>query len=189
MERYILIGLVLALLIWRGMEAKQRQNRQEMLDRGDRGSFWLIYVSFYLIVAWSMADFYMFNLTQIRPLYPFLNFFGFVMFFAGFLLRYLSLKQLREFYSEEVVLIKNQRLIKDGIYAHLRHPAYSGLLLLGLAVPLICSDYGGILGFIVFLVSTVFYRIRIEEKFLIEKFGDEYEQYAINVKKLIPGIF
>ncbi len=189
MEKYILTALVSVMLVWRYMEARYRKGNQNIIAKGDRGSFWLIYVSFYLIVLWSMADFYIFNFTQIRPLYPFLNFFGFVIFFAGFLLRYLSLKQLGEFHSEELVLLKNQHLVNEGIYAYLRHPSYLGLLLLGLAVPLICSDYGGILGFIVFLLSAVLYRIRIEEKFLIEKFGDEYEQYAINVKKLIPGIF
>jgi len=39
------------------------------------------------------------------------------------------------------------------------------------------------------LIPLMLYRIKIEEKMLIEKFGDEYRQYMEKTKKLIPFIY
>jgi protein-S-isoprenylcysteine O-methyltransferase Ste14 len=39
------------------------------------------------------------------------------------------------------------------------------------------------------LVPLILYRIGIEEKMLIEKFGDEYVEYMKKTKKLIPNVY
>jgi len=189
LRRYILMSLVLLLLIWRCTEARYGFNIRNVVVKGDKGSFWSIYLSFCLVLGWSMIDFYVFGLTQMRLLYPYVNFFGFSVFLLGYWVRYVSRKQLGEYFNEEISLTNGHQLVKDGIYTHLRHPSYSGILLLGLAIPLICSDYGGILGFVVLLVPAVLYRIRVEESFLIEKFGNEYREYCKSTKRLIPNIY
>jgi protein-S-isoprenylcysteine O-methyltransferase Ste14 len=56
------------------------------------------------------------------------------------------------------------------------------------AIPLVFSSG---YGFLVMLgiIPLFIYRIRIEEKMLIEKFGDEYLQYMKRTKKLIPFFY
>ena len=56
------------------------------------------------------------------------------------------------------------------------------------AIPLVLSS---VYGFLVMLgiVPLFLYRIGIEEKMLIEKFGDEYLQYMKRTRKLIPLIY
>jgi protein-S-isoprenylcysteine O-methyltransferase Ste14 len=39
------------------------------------------------------------------------------------------------------------------------------------------------------VLLSVMYRIRIEEKVLVNEFGERYSNYASRTKKLIPGIY
>lgn len=81
-----------------------------------------------------------------------------------------------------------EKLIKHGIYKHIRHPLYLAMLLYTAGIPLTFSSVYGFmltLGFI----SFIMYRIKIEDKMLIEKFEDEYREYMKKTKKLIPYIY
>jgi len=57
-----------------------------------------------------------------------------------------------------------------------------------IVIPLFFSS---IYGFFLMLglIPCVIYRIKIEEKMLIKKFGTEYMEYAKRTKKLIPHIY
>ncbi|MHA2328707.1 MAG: methyltransferase family protein, partial [Candidatus Hodarchaeales archaeon] len=48
-----------------------------------------------------------------------------------------------------------------------------------------------LIGFVfsIIAICLLLIRIQIEESMLIEKFGDEYEEYKKNTKKLIPFIY
>jgi len=50
---------------------------------------------------------------------------------------------------------------------------------------------GSLYGFILMLVPIpmLLYRIRIEEKALVSRFGQEYLDYASKTKKLIPYVY
>jgi len=52
--------------------------------------------------------------------------------------------------------------------------------------PVFSSLYGFIL--MLELIPLTIYRIKIEEKMLIEKFGDEYREYMKKTKRLIPFV-
>jgi len=85
-------------------------------------------------------------------------------------------------------IVEGHRLVKDGLYRHIRHPMYLGEIIRDFGFVMIFSSLYGML-----LVSaaTVFllFRIEIEEKMLIEAFGEEYREYQRNTKKLIPYIY
>jgi protein-S-isoprenylcysteine O-methyltransferase Ste14 len=76
----------------------------------------------------------------------------------------------------------------SGPYRFVRHPFYLGEILFYLSIPMI---FGSLYGFIAMLVliPMLLYRIRIEEKILVSKFGREYLEYAHRAKKLIPYIY
>ena len=79
------------------------------------------------------------------------------------------------------------RVIKTGVYSHVRHPQYLGGLLAHIGITLILSAfysllYTPILMFIVYLIA------RKEEMELIKEFGDEYEEYRRRVPMFIPRI-
>ncbi len=95
---------------------------------------------------------------------------------------------LRRFYSSTLVIRKDHKLIQHGIYKHVRHPIYSGTILVFLGIPLcLASLYG--FATMVLVIPLFLNRIRIEEKLLTEEFGAEYEKYMETSKKLIPYLF
>jgi protein-S-isoprenylcysteine O-methyltransferase Ste14 len=71
----------------------------------------------------------------------------------------------------------------------MRHPSYTGLLLIFLAVGLNTRNWLG-LGIIVLLpLAALLYRIHVEEVALTGAFGTEYMEYSRRTKRLIPGIY
>lgn len=90
--------------------------------------------------------------------------------------------------SSRLQIVEGQRLITDGVYGLVRHPLYLGEITRNLGIALILSS---LYGAIVILVGNAFLllRIEIEERMLVEEFGQEYEDYRNRTKKLIPYIY
>ena len=88
-------------------------------------------------------------------------------------------------WSVSVQLKKKHELIKKGPYAYVRHPIYTGLLLLYSGNALIVGDWRGILAVIIVFVS--FWRkLKLEEKWLGQHFGAAYTDYKRKTKALFP---
>lgn len=112
---------------------------------------------------------------------------GLIMILVGFSVRKTAKKTLSNYLSRGVNSLRKHKLVRHGIYRHIRHPMYLGAILLNLGAFLLLSTYGflAMLGFI----PCVLYRIRIEEKALVEKFGKEYRDYTMKTKKIIPFFY
>jgi protein-S-isoprenylcysteine O-methyltransferase Ste14 len=80
---------------------------------------------------------------------------------------------------------ENHQLIESGPYAYVRHPMYSGLILMSLGTVI---WYGAGLGFIWFAACLVgtWFKLGQEEKILTRHFGAAYSNYKGRVKALIP---
>jgi len=141
----------------------------------------LIWASSLLVTAWDFV-----HLQGMIYRFGMVNAFGLDLFLAGLSMRLVGRRTLGKHYSYG--LKPPEKLIKHGIYKHVRHPIYLAMLLYTSGVPLVFSSIYGFmptLGFIPFIL----YRIKIEEKMLIEKFGDEYREYMKKTKKVIPFIY
>jgi len=90
--------------------------------------------------------------------------------------------------TSRLQIVESHRLVKDGLYKHVRHPLYLGEILRNSGFVLIFSSIYGVL-FVA--VGTIFLllRIRIEEKMLIEAFGEDYKKYQRNTRRIIPYIY
>jgi protein-S-isoprenylcysteine O-methyltransferase Ste14 len=78
---------------------------------------------------------------------------------------------------------KSSTLITSGIYAISRNPIYTGLLLLLTAWALWLGIFVNALVLAFFYSFITTYQIIPEEKFLAEKFADEYQQYRQKVRR------
>jgi protein-S-isoprenylcysteine O-methyltransferase Ste14 len=85
--------------------------------------------------------------------------------------------------SEEV------KLVTQGPYQYIRHPAYTDSLLAFAGIPLAIGTWSGVI--VAIIVSWVVhqYRIRVEEEALQEAFGSEYEEYKKKTWELFPGFW
>lgn len=79
------------------------------------------------------------------------------------------------------------QLVQLGFYRFVRHPIYSGVLLVGLGWLLI-YPYALILVYVIVLTIFFEFKIKLEERWLLDKFP-AYAEYCKKVKKLIPWIY
>lgn len=95
---------------------------------------------------------------------------------------------LGRFYSADVTLQKDHRLITTGLYGVLRHPRYLGVLLTTLGMTLLFRSWVGLLAFIPML-GVILFRIHDEEALLHHTFGAAWETYCQRSKRLLPYIY
>lgn len=87
--------------------------------------------------------------------------------------------------TDTVVTRRDARLITHGPYRWVRHPFYVAFALAVTANSLVTANaflaISGALAFIVILVRTP-----IEERKLLDRFGQEYETYMRNTRRFVP---
>ncbi|MDB5801073.1 MAG: isoprenylcysteine carboxylmethyltransferase family protein [Rhodocyclales bacterium] len=87
-----------------------------------------------------------------------------------------------------IVTLKNEHeLIVSGPYALVRHPIYTGLLLAFVGSALARGEWRGVLA--VFIAALALWRkLRLEERWMREQFGEQYEAYSQRVSALLPWL-
>ena len=80
---------------------------------------------------------------------------------------------------------QGHQLVQHGPYSIIRHPIYTGLLLLFTGNALIVGDYRAILAVVIVLLSF-WLKIRNEETLMAATFGAEYDTYRRRTKALVP---
>lgn len=110
------------------------------------------------------------------------------MILLGLIIRFVAIGTLKKNFSSRLRIREGHTLVTNGIYHRIRHPAYLGLILIILGIPVLLSS---VLGFLVMLliVPLLLHRIKLEEAMLIGQFGDEYENYMRQTKRLIPFLY
>ncbi len=108
---------------------------------------------------------------------------------AGLALRVWVRLSLGRFYSGKLQVKSGHRVVTSGPYRFVRHPGYDGLLLESLGVVVGFSSLLGGLAWLFLLVPGFIYRIQVEEKLLVEEFGEQYQQYARRTMRLVPWIY
>ncbi|KAI0327213.1 ICMT-domain-containing protein [Cubamyces sp. BRFM 1775] len=133
---------------------------------------------------------------------------GSILVLAGGSYRLWAFHQLGELFTYELTIKKKHSLVTSGPYAYVRHPSYTGVILLLIGQQLMqfgetgYAPYCGIVGtpfglvvrswpFIaVFGTLSLFRRCVVEDAQLKEKFGEVWVDYAAKVKwRLFPYLF
>lgn len=68
-------------------------------------------------------------------------------------------------------------LVTRGVYKYLRHPIYVGVTLTLFGLLLACGSVFGMVYLAVIVVPLNLFRARLEEKALLEEFGERYRAY------------
>ena len=80
---------------------------------------------------------------------------------------------------------ESHELIQQGMYKIVRHPIYTGLLLLFTGNAIIVGDYRGIIAVGIVFISF-WWKLKKEEKVLSAIFKQQYTDYQKKTKALIP---
>jgi len=113
---------------------------------------------------------------------------GFAILVSGLCFAIWARLHLGRYWSGRISLAENHQLIQTGPYRLVRNPIYFGLLTAFLGTVIIIGEVRAIPAFILVLVA-ILYKINQEEKFLKERFAQEYTEYQKQVKSLIPFIY
>jgi protein-S-isoprenylcysteine O-methyltransferase len=115
--------------------------------------------------------------------------FGFLLFLGGLILRWYSIGFLGRYFTVDVSISAEHKLIDSGPYRHIRHPTYTGALLTFLGLGFCFGNWLSILFLTVPIVAAFLWRIRIEESALTDALGEDYRAYTGRTKRLIPFVY
>ena len=104
-------------------------------------------------------------------------------------LRWYAIFYLGRLFTVNVAIAADHTLIDSGPYRTIRHPSYTGALLVFLGLGI---SFGNWLSLIIVVVPTslaFMQRIAIEEAALARALGDSYLRYMARTKRLIPGVY
>ncbi len=108
---------------------------------------------------------------------------------AGIAVRLWAIVSLGRFFRGTVHIQSDHQVVRSGPYHWVRHPAYSGALLAGLAFEAMLGNlFAWVLAAVCCLLGCG-YRIRVEERMLSESLGEAYTAYAADTRRLIPGVW
>lgn len=152
-------------------------------------SYGLIVLS--IVVGDYLAGAVTHNLRVLRlPLpYSVLLIVAILLLWAGAGFRLWAIHTLGIFFRGAVHVQEGHTVVRSGVYRCLRHPSYAGLLVALIGIGLV---FDNILSWVIFVgcpLLSILYRLRTEERLLIDSLGAEYTDYAAQTKRLVPGVW
>lgn len=155
-------------------------------QKEDRGSWWGIALGSLVMAGVILSTLHVrWEADLPRYLIPI----GLALMCLGVALRAWSVICLREFFTMDVKIFSNHRIIERGPYRWVRHPSYLGVFITALGFGLASGYLLVLITFLVILGLSLGYRIYVEEKALDEKFDKEWQSYSSRTWALFPGIW
>lgn len=180
-----LIAVWAASEIWLGLSRRSGDRSRQR----DGGTLRLLLATIYLCVGlgvwlsshqpWPMPE----------PPRRALFLLGMAMMVAGMLFRWWSIHVLAEYFTVDVSIRPDHRIVRDGPYRLLRHPSYTGALATFYGFALCLGDLAALLVVVVPVTLVFLWRIQVEEAVLAQAFPDDYPAYAHQTRRLLPGIW
>lgn len=179
------------LLVWislgRLLELKRAErNRRKLLENGGREFYpghyrWMVLLHVSWIFSCAVESYWR---KSLPPLW--LSFLAGFLFLLGFAFRLAAIYTLKGRWTTRIIIPANEPLIQKGIYRHLRHPNYLGVILEILALPLLGGCWITALLFSLMNAPLIAHRIKLEER----AWGEAYAKWDFftGPPRLIPRI-
>jgi protein-S-isoprenylcysteine O-methyltransferase Ste14 len=171
---------VLVLLVTR-----TRRGGGDISDRGSLIVLWVVIFSAMFVGSWAGAAY---TPTAFHAGH-WLRYVCLGLLALGLAIRWTAIYTLGKAFSANVAIHSTQKLNQSGLFRFMRHPSYTGMMLIFLAMGLNTRNWLGLA--IIFLapLAALLYRIHVEEAALTGAFGVDYVEYSRTTKRLIPGLY
>jgi protein-S-isoprenylcysteine O-methyltransferase Ste14 len=157
-------------------------------EKTDRGSMqfimlagWLAFPAAFAVSSWSR-----FALLNHRIVWFAV---GIAILATGSMLRRCCFRTLGRFFTGNVKVQADHRVIEDGPYRFVRHPSYTGGMLMYLGTGLALTSWLSALILVGMGAITYAYRVQVEEQALGSSIGQPYLEYMRRTKRFVPFIF
>lgn len=162
----------------------QRRQKEAKQDRGS-----LVLAIIIGIVALACAFFFPWVLPWSRILWqPAAFFLGSSFVLIGIIWRWYAIRTLGSLFTARLIVQENQQIIQHGPYRWVRHPSYTGFLLVILGFGLMIGSWLSVFLLFFGLGACLLYRIALEEQALLKN-CPAYKEYMHRTKCLIPFLY
>ncbi|MGB6384539.1 MAG: isoprenylcysteine carboxylmethyltransferase family protein [Terriglobales bacterium] len=165
--------------------ARSKPTPGEKTDRGSMGliilASWLAFSAAFAVASWSR-----FVLLDHRIVWFAL---GILILLAGSFLRRYCFCTLGRYFTGNVKVQVGQPVIENGLYRLVRHPSYTGGVLMYLGTGLALTNWLSALILVGMGIVTYAYRVRVEEQVLATSLGQPYLEYMRRTKRFVPFVF
>ena len=188
------IIFLIACLIWTAPEAVGMLKQVAMVSRTeavvhDHGSMGILIGLQWFGLALNFALAWALQKADISWHRVVLFALGVALIILGVALRWYAVWTLGRYFTRDVAVSSDQHVIQHGPYRALRHPAYSGTFLTMLGVGLAVTNWASLLALGLCVLLGHMYRVRVEEKALIQTIGQPYVEYMQHTKRFIPWVY
>lgn len=114
---------------------------------------------------------------------------GITAFCLGTALRWWAILHLGRFFTVNVAVAEDHRVVDDGPYRFVRHPSYAGLLLQFGGLALCLGNWLSLAATLLPIWLALLNRIRVEERALHASLGEAYQNYSRSTKRLVPRLY
>jgi protein-S-isoprenylcysteine O-methyltransferase Ste14 len=158
-------------------------------DRYNRTIVALAFLLFPFMVAMPIYEWRFLSSIYLSGVFPLLVLTGVLVILIGSVILLSSRRQIGQYGGVKIAVEEDHRLVTTGMYRHIRNPQYLGFIL-------ILAGYSFSLGSVLVTLATVLglfavfrSRFLLEEKLLLEVFGEEYAEYMSRTKRLLPHVY
>jgi protein-S-isoprenylcysteine O-methyltransferase Ste14 len=165
----------------------RQKSKDKIASSDDKGSLWLLYGL--ITVGYALS--FSIGATKTGRIYYWNTFFaiGMALVVTGFVIRIHSILTLKQYFTYSVAKVANYKIIETGLYKFIRHPGYLGQLIIFTGISISISNWLSILFMLIPVTLGYLYRIKVEERFMLEQLGKNYLDYQERTKRLIPMIY
>lgn len=114
---------------------------------------------------------------------------GLILFVLGLIVRWAAIIHLGRFFTVNVAIAEDHQLITTGPYRYVRHPSYTGTLLIFLGFGLCMLNIFSLAAVLLPICAAFLWRMHVEEAALHDAFGDRYRLYAACSRRVIPFLY
>jgi protein-S-isoprenylcysteine O-methyltransferase len=174
------------------MERLARQGPEaKSLEFGpfDRGSTRLLGVAF-LVALLTLLVAPALNAVQLGTIgWTAAGWLGIGLMVGGIALRFWATRVLGRYYTRTLRIANDQKVIDHAPYNILRHPGYSGVLVMWAGAGFATLNWVAVTAVIVGMSGIYTHRIRCEEEMLRSALGQQYETYMARTWRLVPFLY
>jgi protein-S-isoprenylcysteine O-methyltransferase len=180
-----LMGLIFGLSEFGLLIFKRAGGNARDADRNTLRWLWpgiAVCISAGVVIAYALPQFHAGWLLRLHAL-------GVALFAFGLLLRWYAIFYLGRFFTVDVAIAADHRVIDSGPYRWVRHPSYSGALLACLGYGIVLGSWLSLLMVTLPIAAMLMRRIAVEEAALSAALGEAYRRYAARTRRLIPFVW
>lgn len=145
-----------------------------------------VYLSTLTLVAVILGIFQIGTIDYL-PSYGMVRIAGLIFFLVFSWIQVVSVKALGENYSQEIIILKDHKLVTSGIFKVVRHPQYLAQILMDLGAAAALLSYI-VLPLVVIEIPLLVMRAVLEERLLAKYFKDDFASYKKKSGFLFPFI-